>query len=432
MALTDPNNLSPDLKAKLSRMVWNENTNIDLHALGVNYYNPEYLPTWISPAAYAGMLHRGLTPPMALPIHVPENTKDRIEKFLEFNYHKLTDAGVQYLGTEANVQKAEEWDSKKLKVCLCRLSDYHTLDGAFGGYLIGNFLTDYTDDVFVDYSFFPNPADLPKLYEADLPIMFGSITKRPLTEFDIVIIASSYPGERVNLPVALLKSGLPLYRWQRFAQNLPYRQHTPILALAGIGASFIENMLADNPRYGLAGNAAADHILIGEGEMMDLKYIQQYFNTVILDGGTKEDFMRSITNTAHTGVYDPSLVLFEYADKIHTTRDHTGKILAEQVYQAGGHIKSIYLVDHDEKVKHSMAGRDSQEFRDLEPINAQYQLRFAANLDPAELGRRYIKISDRPNLQARKDAGMTPMNAETSGIAAEDRKAGLTKVVKPS
>ena len=432
MALTDPNNLTPDLKAKLSRLVWNESTNVDLHSLGVNYYTPEYLPTWISPEAYANLLHRGLTPPMALPIAIPDNTKDRIEKFLEFNYHKLTDAGVQYLGTEFNVQQAEEWDTKKLRVCLARLSDYHTLDGAFGGYLVGNFLTDYTDDVFVDYSFFPAPADIPKLYEAELPLMFGSISKRPLTDFDIVIIATSYPGERVNLPVALVKSGIPLYRWQRFAQNLPYRKHSPVIALAGIGASFIENMLADNPRHGPAGNAAADHILIGEGEMMDLKYIQQYMNTVILDGGTKDDFMASIANDKHTGVYDPSLVLFEYADKIHTTKDFNGTIIDTQVYQAGGHIKNIHLLDHATKTKHAMAGRHSQEFRDLEPINAQYHLRMVGNMDPAELGRRYIKISDRPDLQARKAAGMAPMSAETSAIASEDRKAGLTKVVKPS
>lgn len=432
--MNDPNKLSPDLRAKLANLEWSPTSFVDLHKLGVHYYTPDYLPAHVNAPTYSELLHRGLTPPTALPIYNGPDTKERIEQFLEFNYFKLTDAGVQYLGVEANVQKADAWDKAKVKVCLCRLSDYHTLDGAFGGFLIGNFLTDFTSDeeLFVDYSFFPAPADIPKFYEAGLPIMFGNISHRPLTDFDVVIIATSYLGERVNLPVAMVKSGLPLYRWQRFSKDLPYREKCPVVALAGIGASFIENMLGDNPIHGPAGNAVADHVLIGEGEMMDLKYIQRYSQVVKDDGGSKEDFCRALTNANHLGVYDPSLVLFEYADKQHTTRDFQGNQVDQKTYGAGGHIKNIYLLDHEQKIKYAMAGQHSEEFRELEPMQAQYQLKIVGNMDPAELGRRYVKISDKPNIAERKSAGMAPQGPDTQKQVMAERKEGVTRVAQPA
>jgi hypothetical protein len=372
----------------------------------VHYYSPEYLPSRIDPATYNMFLKRGLTPPNALPIHIPDDTPDRINRFLELNYFKLSNGGVQYLGNEFNIQPPSAWDKAKVRVCMVRLSDYHTLDGAFGGFLVNNFIQDFSDDIFIDFAWFPQPADISRLYDAELPLLFANGTKRPLTDFDIVIIALSYPGERVNLPL-MVKAGLPLYRWQRWSHDLPYRAKCPIIALAGIGSSFIENMLGDNPRHGIAGNAAADFVLIGEGEMMDLKFIQQYQYTVIEDGGTKEDFRKALTNKLHEGVYDPSLFLFEYADKVHTKRDHTGKVLSEEVYEGAGPIKGIYLIDEENKRKYCMVGPESEEFQQMELINQQFHLRMPTDPDAAaDFGRSFVKVSDKPDRATRKAAGV--------------------------
>lgn len=417
------NQINSELRAKLQNFKWSPNNVLDLHSLGINYFNPDYLPVSLDPLTFASMIRRGFTPPQALPMYFPEDIQARIKSWLDLNYYKLTNAGIQYLGSEYNIQREEDWDKAEIRVCLCRMSDYATLDGAFGPYLINNFVQDFTDNIFIDFSYLPAPADMAKLADADLPMMFGNITKRPLMDFDIIIIATSYPGERINVPFALVKSGLPLYRWQRFDKNLPYRDRCPIIATAGIGSSFIENGLGDNPVKGLAANAWFDHVLIGEGEMMDLKYIQEYLNTVIRDGGTKEDFMKALTNEHHKGVYDPSLFLFEYADKVHVTRDYLGNEIARDVYPGGGTIKNIFMVDAEEKVKYSMAGKDSQEFMDLEAVNVQYHARLTPDADAsAELGRRYVKISDRPTPEQRVASGMAPVSKDQPAEAGQGEK----------
>lgn len=402
----DGNQISPELREKLRNFQWSANSFLDLHSLGVHYWTPEYLPTWIDPMTYASIWRRGLVPPNALPIYTDENTHVRIRQFIEENYYKLHLAGLPYLGNEANIQPASDFDKKPIRMCFARISDYHTLDGAFGGQLINNFIQNFSDEVFADFAYIAAPSDVPKFMQAGLPLMFGNATKRPLTDFDIVIMATSYPGERVNVPVALTRSGIPLYRWQRFDANLPYRQRCPIIAAAGIGASFIENLLADHPIKGAGQNAVFDHILIGEGELMDFKYVIEYLNVVKRDGGTKEDFMNAMTNERHIGVYDPTRIYFEYADKVHIMRDHTGKELSRKVYPAAGHIKRISLLDHENKTKHVLVGPESEEFRDMEAVNAMYHLRMAANSRPEDLGRKYIRISDKMSVADRKAAGL--------------------------
>lgn len=403
----DGNQISSELREKLRNFQWSANSFLDLHSLGVHYWTPEYLPTWLDPMTYATLWRRGLTPPNALPIYTDENTHVRIKQFIDDNFYKLHLAGLPYLGNEANLQRAEDFDKKPIRMCFVRLSDYHTLDGAFGGQLINNFIQNFSDEVFADFSWIVAPPDVPKFMQAGLPIMFGNITKRPLTDFDIIVIATSYPGERVNAPLSLVRSGLPMYRWERFDDNLPYKARCPLVTVAGIGASFIENQLADHPIKGAGQNALFDHVLIGEGEVMDFKYVIEYLNTVKRDGQSKEAFMAKMTNDRHPGVYDPTRVYFEYADKVHILRDYKGQEISRKVYPAAGHIKRISLLDHETRTKHVLVGPESEEFRDMEAVNEMYHLRLAANVRPEDLGRKYVRISDKPTLSQRISEGMT-------------------------
>lgn len=237
--MLDGNNISQELRYKLAQYDWdNPQTPLDLHKLGVHFFCEEYLPTRLSPETYATYLRRGLTPPNALPIFIPSDTSTRIKQFLDMNYYKLSNAGVQYLGNEANYHKPEDWDKSDIKICFVRISDYETMDGAFGGQLIANFIRDFTDNIFCDFAYFPHPTDISKIMDADLPLMWGNISKKPLLDFDIIYIGTSYPGERVNLATSLVKSGIPLYRWERFDETLPYSKKLPLVCLAGIGGSF--------------------------------------------------------------------------------------------------------------------------------------------------------------------------------------------------
>jgi hypothetical protein len=433
----DPNSLSPEFKYKLNHFVWGKDQPLsydyilhilDLHALGVHFWTSEYLPSYVEPEVYAYILSKGLTPPMALPIWTDESTQAHIEKFLNENYHKLHGAGIQYLGNEVNIQPASAWDNAKLKVCMCRMSPYRIVDGSAGSHLVSNFITDYTDDIFIDFSFFPETSDISKFFNDGIPWLFGNTTKRPLIDFDIVIIVTTYQSERVHIPAAMVKSGIPLYHWERWDESLPYYKNCPIVLFAGIGSVFIENLLGDNPIKGVAENAAADLVLIGEGEMLDLKLFQHFIN-VREDGGSKRDFIRSLDNERFTGVYDPTKFLFTYADKISTEKDFTGRVLSEKVFKGGGNINGIYLIDEEAKTLHCMAGRESEEFQDMVGMHNQYHTRLVGKQDPSVVGRHYVKIG--ASVAEREAAGFKKIDKDTQQIVMEERKRGITRVEKP-
>src|ERR1019366_4220039 len=235
----NPKHLDLALKNQIKMFKWTQSKFLDLHALGIHYFDPSFLPTELDEGTYASLYHRGITPPNALPIYIPPDCNVRIEEFLETQYYKLRYGGVGYLGNEFNIQSGKVFDKAKVKICLCKLSPYRVMEGAFGVYLIANFINDYASDeeIFIDFAYQPEDKDIPLFYEAGLPFLWGLSSKRPLTEFDIIIFGTSYAGERVNLPLALVKSGIPLHRWERFDTSLPYHKHCPDVLLAGIGAS---------------------------------------------------------------------------------------------------------------------------------------------------------------------------------------------------
>lgn len=233
------NDLSDKFRHMLRDFKWSPNNVLDLHQMGVHFFDEDILPPWVDPMTYSAILHRGLTPPMALPIYIPDNYHEKINHWLDFNYFRLAEAGLHHLGTEFNVMTEEEWKDDQVHVCFLRLSEYETVDGSFGGYLINNWIRDFSEgEIFIDFCFLPPIVDVSKYINNDIPLYFGSITKRPMTDFDIIVTANIYPAERVNIPLTMVKSGVPLHRHERFDKNLPYRDKSPITCVAGIGACF--------------------------------------------------------------------------------------------------------------------------------------------------------------------------------------------------
>jgi len=224
----------------LNGLNW-ESVVVDLHKEGIHYHDWRCLPTNLSLETHLKYRMKGLTPPNALPSKFPANIRDRTAQFLDNNYFKFSRAGVQYLGTEAGNPDPAKFDTSELKVCICRISDYYTVDGAFGPMTIANWVEDFDPRIFVDFAFIPADQDITIHLANELPLLFGVITKQPLTAFDVIIFSTPYPGERANIVLPMIKSGIPLYRWERFDSNLPY-QKCPLVCVAGIGASFIENL----------------------------------------------------------------------------------------------------------------------------------------------------------------------------------------------
>lgn len=182
----DTNSLLPlSLREEVKRRKWTPGNLVDLHKMGIHWHDDKFMPVALDPLTYAAYFRSGLTSPISLPTFFPDDTRDKIKKFLEFNYFKLAHGGAQYLGNEFNIMPEEKFETSKLRVCILRLSTYADIDGAFGHYLISNFVEDYSDDIFVDFAFRPDDSDYSKIMDADLPLLWANTTKRPLQDFDM-------------------------------------------------------------------------------------------------------------------------------------------------------------------------------------------------------------------------------------------------------
>src|ERR1035437_8732043 len=90
------------------------------------------------------------------------------------------------------------------------------------------------------------------------------------------------------------------------------------------------------------------------------------------EGKTLREFHEAITNKHFAGIYDPTRFLFEYADKVHQLKDFKGNILSETLYEGGGGIKEIFMLDRKNKIKYSLAGEHSEEFKQMELPHKQF------------------------------------------------------------
>lgn len=312
---------------------------------------------------------RGITPPNALPSYFPPGHQTHIQDWYENNFFKLHHAGIQYLGTEPNLQHPDEFEKAKIRILIVRLAPYDVVDGSYGMFQVAEFCRQLKEDVFFDFCYFPYRDDLPKLIQNNIPLMFGTITKRPPTDFNIFAFSHSPINERIHMPFVLAKSGIPVFRWERLSPDLPYNKNDkcPLVLLAGIGAAFTENLCSDSPIHGPAGNAIYDISLVGEGEGPFTNFLNLYQKIIIEEGKTKAELFKSMTNQNAMGFYDPSRYLFKYHDKIHTEIKSDGS-KTETVWEQGGGIKSIEAIDPDTNTIIPIITPDSEEVRDLTKI----------------------------------------------------------------
>ena len=412
-----PNEADLADRRRLERMDWTPDTTVDLHEMGVHWFDPEILPTWITPATYATMVRRGLTPPVALPRWYPPDVHERMADWLEINYHRLYNAGISYLDNLYNVNDPSEYDDADLRICYVRLTHYDVIDGSFSAHVVDNFMRDYTPrgKIFTDFAFRLHNHDVGRFGSNGFPLQFGVLTRRPLRDFDLIATTVLYPGERANYPLTLVCSGVPLYRWERFDPDLPYVD-SPLTIVAGLGSTFSEPALGDNPVKGgrVGENALADLVAIGEGEMLGTNLFWRYADAR-RDGVSKTDFVDGISNDLHSGLYDPRNVLFEYAAKVAHRTDHTGRELSEPVvYPQGGPIRRASLIDRKNRELHTLVGEGNEEFEALEPIHLRHRALQLAGLSPEELQRMYGKLNT-------VDAGEAPLFEERGEDDGEER-----------
>lgn len=400
---TNPNALDYATRQRLKAINWNDPKNIiDLEAEGVRYFDAEILPTWIPINTMRALHLRGWCAPNAFPVYFPEDQHERTERWLQDNYFRLTRNGIHYIGNETNFQPRENFDKKPLRICFVRLSEYQILEGGFGQYLIANFCEDHDDRIFFDYAFVPPKDDYAKHIEANIPLLTGVISKRPIRDFDLVLMGVTIAEERLHLPQALIRSGVALHRYQRFDRSSPHF-HNPVICTGGIGSLFSENILGDHPIHGPAQNGLVDLVNLGEGELLTLKLAQKFIQS-LRAGLDKLDIVNALTADQHCGVYNPTRVVFDYHDKVHVTRDFKGNQIGEPVvYPAAGPIRSIDLIDDVDQKRVILAGPGNEAYTELEDMQDRFIANFQRGVNGAEVGARYIRVDQRPSREERRE-----------------------------
>jgi radical SAM superfamily enzyme YgiQ (UPF0313 family) len=217
-------------------------------------------------------------------------------RWLDENGHLLVGAGVWTLGGEPNTDPAEAFDARRLRVLVARLSTYRDVATSTSHGVVAE-LFRRAGDVFCDFAYLPPGPDRPRLVAAHLPLWFGTTTRRPPRDFDLLALSVSVAQELINLPHLLAASGIPLGRTDRLADL-----SLPLVLLGGAAASHTSTLHGDvTPGKG----GLVDAVLVGEAEAILPSLVP------LLERGRAERWGKSriLREALHTvpGFYDPSL-----------------------------------------------------------------------------------------------------------------------------
>lgn len=128
-----------------------------------------------------------------------------------------------------NQMKAEDWDKSSLRVLVCFLSPGVTRAVSNTYTALDSLIREASPDIFVDYSYFPTKGDLPLYKKYDLPFWFGNVSRRPATDYDLLIVSSSILVEFINIFSAL--DSLKIPRWHK---DRVERKDIPLIMAGGI------------------------------------------------------------------------------------------------------------------------------------------------------------------------------------------------------
>lgn len=145
------------------------------------------------------------------------------------------------------------FEGADFRVLIARLSPFRDVDRSTPHLFLFQAVRRALPNVYIDLAFFPLRAERERLEEANQPFLAGVQSRRPLQDFDLVLISNAYTLELINLPYLLQRSGVPLMASQRDGR-------WPPLVLGG------SNAMASQAIVAADGDSMVDAIFFGEGE----------------------------------------------------------------------------------------------------------------------------------------------------------------------
>ena len=171
------------------------------------------------------------------------------QQWFEEHFHEMSGAGKWFSGRGINLIPASEWETKKWRILIVRLSTARDTADSFTHQLLYQ-IAAQCDGVFADCAWLPPPEDGELFDYFSISWITGVVSKKPAIDFDCIAFSNSIVQELINIPVMLLKSGIPLGKKDRIRKNMP------LLILGGANAINCGILLNDDP--------IVDAIFIGE------------------------------------------------------------------------------------------------------------------------------------------------------------------------
>ena len=216
----------------------------------------------------------------------------------------LSRGGLWLDGREPGRPDPARFESAKLRILICRLSPYDDVVPSITHRMLLS-AAQAVPGVYADLAFFPPEKDAALMRKDGIPLWLATGSKRAPAEFDVVAVSLSVQQEAVNLPAALLHSGLRLDFTGRMAD-----EHHPLIILGGHGAGSVPFLHGDAAGPGSGG--LVDAVCLGDG----LTWLQEFARRRLAGhpaAQPKKDFLLALAREL-PGTYVPAFYRHEYAN----------------------------------------------------------------------------------------------------------------------
>lgn len=145
------------------------------------------------------------------------------------------------------------FEAASLRILIARLSPLSDVDRSSPHLFLAAEARRALPDAYIDMGFAPGARDHGVLEKAEAAWLTGVQSLRSAKEFDVVLVSNSFVLELINLPVLLLRSGIPVWASERNSAD-------PVIIMGGSNAMVSQSLIRDN------GDCMTDAIFFGEGE----------------------------------------------------------------------------------------------------------------------------------------------------------------------
>ncbi|MBF0409107.1 MAG: radical SAM protein [Candidatus Riflebacteria bacterium] len=164
-----------------------------------------------------------------------------------------------FSGGEPNTVPFDKWHTASLHILISRLSPYFSVSQGITHSFLYQICREF-EWVYPDLAFFPpGRKDESILRSAGVPLLTGTTSKQPASEFDVIAISNSVLQEILNLPAFLEGSGIELSREARLAKKQPF-------ILLGGSNSFVSSILHGQISDSISESGLVDGVIVGDAE----------------------------------------------------------------------------------------------------------------------------------------------------------------------